>query len=70
VFVELKEGHDGRVTSDEMLEFCRERLAKFKLPRKFVFGPIERTSTGKVQKFKLRERLSMHEGDQRSGEAI
>jgi fatty-acyl-CoA synthase len=56
VFVELKEGHDGRVTSDEMPEFCRERLAKFKLPRKFVFGPIERTSTGKVQKFKLRER--------------
>jgi fatty-acyl-CoA synthase len=37
-----------------MLEFCRARLAKFKLPRKFVFGPIERTSTGKVQKFKLR----------------
>lgn len=56
VFVELKEGHDGKVTADEMLEFCRSRLAKFKLPRKFVFGPIERTSTGKVQKFRLRER--------------
>ncbi|MBR0800313.1 AMP-binding protein [Bradyrhizobium jicamae] len=56
VFVELKEGHDGRVSADEMLEFCRARLAKFKLPRKFVFGPIERTSTGKVQKFKLRDR--------------
>ena len=56
VFVELREGHDGRVTADEMLEFCRSRLAKFKLPRKFVFGPIERTSTGKVQKFKLRDR--------------
>jgi len=56
VFVELKEGHDGKVTAEEMLEFCRARLAKFKLPRKFVFGPIERTSTGKVQKFKLRDR--------------
>ena len=56
VFVELKEGHDGKVTADEMLEFCRVRLAKFKLPKKFVFGPIERTSTGKVQKFKLRDR--------------
>jgi fatty-acyl-CoA synthase len=56
VFVEFKEGHDGKVTTEEMLEFCRARLAKFKLPRKFVFGPIERTSTGKVQKFKLRER--------------
>jgi fatty-acyl-CoA synthase len=54
VFVELKEGYVGKVTSDEMQEFCRTRLAKFKLPRKFVFGPIERTSTGKVQKFKLR----------------
>ncbi len=56
VFVELREGHDGKVTADEMLAFCRARLAKFKLPRKFVFGPIERTSTGKVQKFKLRDR--------------
>jgi fatty-acyl-CoA synthase len=54
VFIELKEGHD--VTAAEMLDFCRERLAKFKLPKKFVFGPVERTSTGKVQKFKLRER--------------
>lgn len=56
VFVELKEGQDGKVTAEEMLEFCRARLARFKLPRKFVFGPIERTSTGKVQKFKLRDR--------------
>ncbi|MBR0967320.1 AMP-binding protein [Tardiphaga sp. 538_B7_N1_4] len=56
VFIELKEGHEGKVTTDEMLEFCRARLAKFKLPRKFIFGPIERTSTGKVQKFKLRDK--------------
>jgi fatty-acyl-CoA synthase len=56
VFVELKEGHDGLVSADEMLEFCRSRLAKFKLPRKFIFGPIERSSTGKVQKFRLRDR--------------
>jgi fatty-acyl-CoA synthase len=58
VFVELREGYDGKVTADELLEFCRARLAKFKLPRKFVFGPIERTSTGKVQKFKLRDRAN------------
>ncbi len=56
VFVELKEGHDGKVTADDMLEFCRARLARFKVPKKFIFGPIERTSTGKVQKFKLRDR--------------
>jgi fatty-acyl-CoA synthase len=56
VFVELKEGYDGKVSAEDMLDFCRSRLAKFKLPRKFIFGPIERTSTGKVQKFKLRDR--------------
>src|SRR4029078_6044326 len=56
VFVELKEVHEGKVASEDMLEFCRRRLAKFKLLKKFVFGPIERTSTGKVQKFRLRER--------------
>jgi fatty-acyl-CoA synthase len=56
VFVELREGYEGKVTTEEMLEFCRQRLAKFKLPKKFIFGPIERTSTGKVQKFRLRER--------------
>jgi fatty-acyl-CoA synthase len=56
VFVELKEGNDGKVSAEEMFEFCRTRLAKFKLPKKFVFGPIERTSTGKVQKFRLRDR--------------
>lgn len=54
-FVELRDGHEGRVSADEMLEFCRAHLAKFKLPKRFVFGPIERTSTGKVQKFKLRD---------------
>ncbi|SEH88118.1 AMP-binding protein [Tardiphaga sp. OK245] len=54
VFVEIKDGHE--VTAEDMLDFCRQRLAKFKLPKKFVFGPVERTSTGKVQKFKLRER--------------
>ena len=55
VFVELKDGHEGKVTVDEMLDFCRARLARFKVPKKFIFGPIERTSTGKVQKFKLRD---------------
>ena len=44
------------------------RLAKFKVPRKFVFGPIERTSTGKVQKFKLRERRKAHDRDRRKPE--
>ncbi|WP_256213606.1 AMP-binding protein [Sphingobium sp. YR768] len=56
-FVELKPGFE-HVSGDELLEFCRPRLAKFKLPRRFIFGPIERTATGKVQKHHLRARLA------------
>lgn len=52
-FVELKE-EGAQVSADEVIEFCRSRLAKFKVPRKIVFGPIEQTATGKIQKFKLR----------------
>ncbi|MEP9351394.1 AMP-binding protein [Xanthobacter sp. KR7-225] len=53
-FVELKGGADGVLTAEELLDFCRARLAKFKVPDRVIFGPIERTATGKVQKFKLR----------------
>ncbi|MBM3950447.1 MAG: acyl-CoA synthetase [Rhodospirillales bacterium] len=52
-FVELKP--DKTATEDEIIAFCRERLAKFKCPRRVVFGPLPKTSTGKIQKFKLRE---------------
>jgi fatty-acyl-CoA synthase len=52
-FVELKSGKTA--TADEIIAFCRERLAKFKCPRHVVFGPLPKTSTGKIQKFKLRE---------------
>ncbi|AKT40561.1 acyl-CoA synthetase [Chondromyces crocatus] len=53
-FVELKDGHDA--TPQELQAFCRERMAHFKAPRHVVLGPLPRTSTGKVQKFVLRER--------------
>jgi fatty-acyl-CoA synthase len=53
-FVELKPSYEGRVTADEIVEFCRGRMAKFKVPGTVKFGAIERTATGKVQKFKLR----------------
>ncbi|GJD66051.1 AMP-binding protein [Methylobacterium frigidaeris] len=56
-FVELSETADC-VTETEIIEFCRDRLAKYKLPRRVVFGPIERTATGKIQKFKLRQQLN------------
>jgi fatty-acyl-CoA synthase len=53
-FVELKAGAD--VGADELQAFCRERLARFKVPAAFEFDELPRTSTGKVQKFLLRER--------------
>jgi fatty-acyl-CoA synthase len=53
-FVELKPGFADKVSAEDIIEFCRPRMAKFKVPRRVRFGPIERTATGKVQKFKLR----------------
>ncbi len=51
-FIELKEGEEA--TEAEIIAFCRERMAHFKAPTRVVFGAIPKTSTGKVQKFKLR----------------
>ncbi|MDF1585306.1 acyl-CoA synthetase [Marinimicrococcus flavescens] len=53
-FVTLKQG----ATVDEagIIEHCRRELARFKAPRKVIFGPLPKTSTGKIQKFVLRER--------------
>ena len=45
------------VTEAEVLEWCRTRLARFKLPKRVTFGPLPKTSTGKIQKFELRARL-------------
>ena len=53
-FVELKEGTSA--TAEEIIEFCRARMARFKAPKSVVFGPLPKTSTGKIQKFLLRER--------------
>jgi fatty-acyl-CoA synthase len=53
-FVELKEG--ATATQEEIIEFCRARMARFKAPKAVVFGPLPKTSTGKIQKFLLRER--------------
>ena len=44
------------VGEQEIIDFCREHMARFKAPRKVVFGPLPKTSTGKIQKFELRER--------------
>ena len=53
-FIELKEG--AQATEEEFIAFCRERMARFKVPKKVVFGPLPKTSTGKIQKFVLREK--------------
>jgi fatty-acyl-CoA synthase len=52
-FVELKPG--ASACADELRAFCRERLAHFKVPKSFIFGELPKTSTGKIQKFVLRE---------------
>lgn len=54
-FVELREG--AALEETEILAYCREHLARFKVPKKIIFGPLVRTSTGKVQKFALRQLL-------------
>ncbi len=41
-----------------MIDWCRQKLARFKVPRTVVFGPLPKTSTGKIQKFVLRQQAS------------
>ncbi|HJS45185.1 MAG TPA: acyl-CoA synthetase [Rhizomicrobium sp.] len=53
-FVELRPG--AAATTEDILGFVRQRLAKFKMPRTMVFAELPKTSTGKIQKFVLRER--------------
>ena len=52
-FVELRPG--AIATSDDLMQWCRKNLAGYKVPRTIVFAEIPKTSTGKIQKFKLRE---------------
>ncbi|MGA7955571.1 MAG: acyl-CoA synthetase [Xanthobacteraceae bacterium] len=54
-FVELKPG--ATASAEELMAWCRDHLASYKCPRSIVFADIPKTSTGKLQKFKLRERV-------------
>src|SRR5215468_7973111 len=53
-FVELRPGAT-RPDDKEVVAFCQARLARFKVPKTFVYGPLPKTSTGKIQKFVLRD---------------
>jgi len=52
-FVEIKPGTEA--TADDIIAYCREHLARYKVPRHVVFTEIPKTSTGKIQKYRLRE---------------
>jgi len=52
-FVTLKEG--DTTTAEEIIAFCRENMAHYKVPKTVIFSPLPKTSTGKLQKYKLRE---------------
>ena len=54
-FVTLKPG--ASATPAEIVAWCRQHMAHFKAPRHVTFGPLPKTSTGKIQKFELRERV-------------
>ncbi|HEY5863347.1 MAG TPA: acyl-CoA synthetase, partial [Casimicrobiaceae bacterium] len=53
-FVEVKPG--ATVSEADLIEHCRALLARFKVPKKVIFGDLPKTSTGKIQKFLLRQR--------------
>ena len=55
-FVELKDG--AKATEAEIVAYCKKLLPGFKSPKAVVFGPIPKTSTGKIQKFMLRDQVS------------
>ena len=56
-FLELKPGA-AQPNDPDVIAFCRERLARFKVPKTLVYGTLPKTSTGKIQKFLLRERAT------------
>jgi hypothetical protein len=47
----------GATTRGEIIAHCREHLARFKAPKRVIFGELPKTSTGKIQKFLLREKV-------------
>jgi fatty-acyl-CoA synthase len=54
-FVDLKTGK--KPDEQQLIEFCTQRMARFKKPKKIIFGPLPKTATGKIQKHELRHRI-------------
>jgi fatty-acyl-CoA synthase len=54
-FVTLRNGAED-TSADDLIDFCRDKMANFKVPRTVIFGPLPKTSTGKIQKLILRDR--------------
>ena len=54
-FVELKPGKN--TDEQQLIEFCTQRMARFKKPKKIIFDPLPKTATGKIQKHELRQRI-------------
>ena len=55
-FITVKK--NSSITEQEIIDFCRSNMAKFKIPKKIIFGDIEKTPTGKIQKFLLRKKAN------------
>ena len=56
-FIEI--GPENQLTEQDALNWCKEKLAGFKVPKKYIFESIPRTSTGKIQKYILRKRAEL-----------
>ncbi len=55
-FVTPKPANETDIEADDVIEWCKDNMARFKAPTRVVFGPLPKTSTGKIQKFVLRDR--------------
>ena len=55
-FITVKK--NSSITEQEVIDFCRSNMAKFKIPKKIIFGDIKKTPTGKIQKFLLRKKAN------------
>ena len=55
-FITVKK--NSSITEQEVIDFCTSNMAKFKIPKKIIFGDIKKTSTGKIQKFLLRKKAN------------